>query len=183
MISEEKKKSSIPPRVGGDSFGQRKKKIPRCLLWCHIYLWNQTLQLYHISPGGFPDTLLEGCESTLWDEMNQTPMFRGERLLPTCSLALHGKNWNSIRIFLSLSNRRQENKLTNQMYLPSLFYFRIACWRLIKKKKKASEMLHTFYRILFSSRMTGRRLCCLSPGVLRTCCGLLQAGGDWYSYL
>lgn len=53
-----------------------------------ISIWNQTLQLYYISPGRFLDTLLEGYESTLWDEMSQTPLFRGERLLPMRSLTV-----------------------------------------------------------------------------------------------
>lgn len=83
-------RSAIPSRAFAQIHSPGVKKMsPGCLLWCHIYLWNQTLQLYHISPARSPDTLLEGYESTLWDGMSQTPLLRGERSLPAHSLVVH----------------------------------------------------------------------------------------------
>lgn len=54
--------------------------ISGCLDHCHIYLWNQRLQLYHISPEHLHDIRLEVYECTLGDEMSQPLPFKGERL-------------------------------------------------------------------------------------------------------
>lgn len=72
--------------------------ISGCLRDCHIYLWNQRLQLYHISPGHLLDTRREVYESTLGDEMSQPLPFGGERLLPKHSLIIHLKTGISFLI-------------------------------------------------------------------------------------
>lgn len=143
-------------RLRGDS-SVRGKMIPHCLLRCHIYLWNQTLQLYHICPARFLDTLLEGCE-----RMSQTSLFRGERSLPTRSLSVNLKTGMSSGSAKVSEFNQRDTKISHQMDLWGLSYFSTGHHGVFLVSK-APKMLHTFYRILFFLRKKGQRLCCLSP--------------------
>lgn len=136
-------RSAIPsPRLRPDSF-VRGKMIPGCLLWCHIYLWNQTLQLYHISPARSPDTLLEGYESALWDGMSQTPLFGGERSFPARTFAVHLKTGISSG-YSEVSVIRQTRKSDVSL---QLILFQSGVDAILENQ--ALERLHTFCRIVW----------------------------------
>lgn len=116
--------------------------IPGCLLWCHIYLWNQTLQLYHISPARSPDTLLEGYESTLWDGMSQTPLLRGERSLPARSFAVHLKTGISSGSFKVSVIRQTRKSLMKSNASSQLILFQYGVDVILENQ--ALERLHAF---------------------------------------
>lgn len=135
------------PRLRGDSFVQG-KMIPRCLLWCQIYPWNQTLQLYHISPGRFLDTLLEGYECTLPGEMSPPPLLRGERLHPTHSPSVHqqtGISSGSSEVSVIRRARKSAIKSNVSSQLILFQYCRLE----VILGDKAPKMLPAFYGILF----------------------------------
>lgn len=72
--------------------------ISGCLRYCHIYLWNQRVQLYHICPEHLLDVHRGVYECPLGDEMSQPLPFEGERLPPKHSPIIHLKTGISFLI-------------------------------------------------------------------------------------